>query len=296
MRKEAACGALVALLVALGTVGSARAQGEHVLQYAPVIPARISLVSRSEITMIVMPTGQALPDTLTIEATRLEGATQFVDAAASGRYSIVLQYDSVRARMRPRGGLWQDLEVEEYEIATVRAVLNERLEVLQAEFLNSPHLQASKADMVRGLIGGVLVTLPAGPVARGDPWMTEVAYPLAFLGSIAEEEGAPHHGELTAHATAQIDSLAQYGGDTLYYVTVRGSFVPAPFNSLLSGVPAAVTVEGSFAAMLVWSSTWNAFISSAARAVLRMDIRDLQGGATGSQVRFDVITRSQVRL
>jgi len=296
MRREDARGVLVALLLALGAVGSACAQDEHVLQYAPAIPARVSLVSRSEITMIVMPTGRALLDTLTIEATHREGATQFVEAAAVGRYSIVLQYDSVRTRMRPRGGLWQDLEVEEHGIATVRAVLNERLEVLQAEFLNSPHLQASKADMVRGLIGGVLITLPAGPVVRGEPWTTEVAYPLAFLGSIAEEEGVPHHGELTAHATALIDSLAQRSGDTLYYVIVRGSFLPASFNSLLSGVPAAVTADGSFAAMLVWSSTWNAFISGAARAVLRMDIRDLQGGATGSQVRFDVITRSQVRM
>jgi hypothetical protein len=247
--------------------------------------------------MTVMPTGRGLLDTLTIEATRLESATQFADAAANRRFSIVLQYDSVRARMRPRGGLWQLLEEEENEIAPVRTVLDERMRVLQAEFLDSPHLQASRAHMVRGLSGGVLVTLPPGPVSRGVPWMTEVAYPFSVLRSIGEEEGVPRLGELVAQATANIDSLADRGRDTLYYLTVTGSFAPAQFASLLSGVPAATTASGSFASMLVWSSSWSAFISSASRVVLWMDVRgDPNAGAASSRVRFDVITRSQVRM
>jgi len=297
MRREVACGPLFAMLVALGLTGSARVQGEHSLQYAPKVPARINLISRSEITMTVMPTGGGLPDTLTIEAARLESATQFADAAANGRFSIVLQYDSARTRMRPRGGLWQPLEVKENESAPVRTVLDERMQVLQAEFLDSPHLQASRAHMVRGLTGGVLVTLPPGPVTRGVPWMTEAAYPLSVLRSIGEEEGVPRLGELVARATAKIDSLVGRGADTLYYLTVTGSFLPAQFESLLSDVPAVTTASGSFASMLVWSSSWSAFLSGASRVVLWMDVRGVpDAGAASSRVRFDVITRSQVRM
>ncbi|UCG87069.1 MAG: hypothetical protein JSW71_00540 [Gemmatimonadota bacterium] len=296
MLREAVHGVLLALPVVSGLTGSARAQAEHSLRYAPDIPARVNLISRSEITMTIMPTGQELLDTLTIEAIHLESATLFSDAAANGRFSVVLQYDSVRARMRPQGGLWQQLEVAEEETATVRAVLDERLQVLQAEFLDSPHLQASRAHMARGLNGGLLLALPVGLVTQGMPWTVDVTYPFSTLRSIGQEEGVPRHGELTAHATARIDSLASHGSDTLYYLTVRGSFVPAQFASRLSGTTAVTTAAGSFAAMMVWSSARSVFVSSASRVVLRLDVGDSQRGETSSQVRFDVITRSQVRM
>jgi hypothetical protein len=272
-----------------------QAQSEYSLRYVPDVPSRVNLISRSEITMTVIPTGQALLDTLTIEATRLESATVFTDASANDRFTLVVQYDSVRARMRPRGGLWQQLEVRDDEVATVRAVVDGRMRVLQAEFIDRPHLQASKSHMTRGLSGGVLFALPSDSVSLSEPWTVEVAYPLSCLRGVGQEEGVPNSGELMSRATAQIDSLATRGSDTLYYLTVRGSFLAAQFQSRLSDAPARTTALGSFASTIVWSSAEDAFVSGASRVALRMDVGEPEGEAS-SQVRFDVMTRSQVRM
>ncbi len=284
------------ILVLQGLLGTIQAQETHVLRYAPDTPMRVNLVSRSEIVMKAIPSGPRTVDTLTVEATRLESATQYADAAEGGRYSIELHYDSVRARMRPVGGLWRQLEASEKEVATVRALLDERMRVLQAEFLYSPHLQDSSAHLTRGLTGGVLLTLPAEPVAVGVPWATDVAYPLSALGGIGREEGVPEQGELRSLATAVLDSVVRRGDDILYYVTARGTFAPMRYASTLGGDRASIVAAGSFAAMAVWSSRWSAFVSSASRVLAQIDVQDPLNTATVSQVRFDVIIRAQVRM
>jgi hypothetical protein len=257
---------------------------------------RVNLVSRSEFVMQVISSSPNVLDTLTVEATRLESATQYADGAGSGRYSIELHYDSVRARMRPVGGLWRPLEANEKEVSAVRALLDERMRVLEAEFLYSPHLQDSVAHMTRGLTGSVLLTLPEGPIAVGVPWATDAAYPLSAFGVIGREEGVPDQGELRSLATAVVDSVVSRGDDTLYYITSRGRFAPMRYASTVGGERTSLTAAGSFAAMMVWSSTWSAFVSSAARVLAQLDVRDPLDTVRESQVKFDVTIQSRVRM
>jgi len=246
--------------------------------------------------MTVLPGAQGLADTLIVEALRLESMTQYVDAGDAGRYLVELHYDSLRSRMRPVGGAWRELRASEKEAAVVRILLDQQMRVLEAEFVDSPHLQASRAHKTRGLIGGITPTLPEEPLTIGVPWSTEVAFPLSPLGRVGQEEGVPADGELRSLAQAVLDSAVIRGRETLFYMTIRGSFVPAEFTSTDGDQATVVSVGGSVASMMIWSSTRNAIVSSATRAVVEMDIGDPGTPNSGSHVRFDVTTYTQVRM
>ncbi|UCD24063.1 MAG: hypothetical protein JSW51_13710 [Gemmatimonadota bacterium] len=285
---------LVPILLAVLSA-TVHGQASHALSFNPKPPVRVNQISRSEILMLVPPGAQQLGDTLTVEALRLESMTQYVDAADTDRFLIELHYDSLRSRMRPVGGVWLELEASETEMAVVRVLLDRHLRVLEAQFVDRPDLRASRAHMTRGLAGSIRPTLPEGPVAIGDSWSTDVAFALSQLRSIGREEGVPADGELLSNANAVLDSALIRGAETLYYVTVRGSFIPANFTATLGDQETVVSVGGSLAAMMIWSSTWNAFVSSASRVVLDMDVRDPTSRDPGSTVRFDITTNTQVR-
>jgi len=285
---------LACLLVCF--TGSVETQTTHTLRYNPSPPTRIHQISRSEVLMTVSTGAQGPADILTVEAHRLESMTQYVDAGDAGRYLVELHYDSLRSRMRPVGGAWRELRAGEKETAVVRVLLDQQMRVLEAEFMDSPHLQASRAHMTRGLIGGITATLPEDPLTTGVPWSTEVAFPLSPLGSIGQEEGVPADGELRSLAQAVLDSAVTRGRETLYYMTIRGSFVPAEFTSTVGGQATIISAGGSMASMIIWSSTRNVIVSSATRAVVEMDVRDPGAPNSSSHVRFDVTTYTQVRM
>jgi hypothetical protein len=289
---------LLSAVCVLATSASERAgaQVSYSLRYAPRAPIRIHTISRSDILMTVTqePGGG---DPLSVEASRLEGMTQFFDAQAGDRYLVELHYDSLRARLRPVGGTWRDVTAEAGELGVVRAVLTDRLEVLEAEFVDMPHLQATNGQMARCLGGGHLLTLPEIPIAVGASWAADLSYPLNAFAAIGREDGVPAGGELRSEATATLDSVVTRPADTLYYVTARGNFMSAVLPASAGGESVSVTAGGSLAAMMVWSSAWSAFVSGATRAVILMDIRsDPTEGNAVTHVRFDVTTLSQVRM
>jgi hypothetical protein len=246
--------------------------------------------------MTVLPGIQGLVDTLTVEALRLESMTQYVDAGDADRYLVELHYDSLRSRMRPVGGTWRDLRASEKETAVARVLLDDQMRVLAAEFADKPHLQASRAHMTRGLAGGVQTILPEEPITQGVPWSADVVFPLSPLRSVGQEEGVPDDGELRSRANAMLDSAVSRGRETLYYMTIRGSFMPAEFSSTVGDQATTVSVGGSVAAMMIWSSTLNTFVSSATRVAIEMPVRDPDSPNSSSRVKFDITTFTQVRM
>ncbi|MEJ2239715.1 MAG: hypothetical protein P8X82_15575 [Gemmatimonadales bacterium] len=276
--------------------GRADAQVGYSLSYAPRGPARVHTIMRSDILMTVTH-DPGPPEPLSVEATRLEGMTQFFDSEASGRYLVELHYDSLRARLRPIGGTWRDLEAAEGDLGVVRAVVSGKLDVIEAEFVNKPHLQEPKAHMARALGGGHVLTLPEEPQEVGDSWITDLSYPLNAFAEVGRDDGTPDRGELRSQAVAMLDSVVNRSTDTLYYITVRGKFIPAGFTSSVGGDVVSVSGGGSLAAMMVWSSAWSAFVSGATRAVIMMDVRsDSADERVVTHIRLDVTTRSQVRM
>jgi hypothetical protein len=294
LRGRLLLGGTFLLSVALG--GPANAQVGYTLRYAPRMPTRIHTITRSEILMTVThDRGPGVP--LAVEATRLEGMTQFSDSQAGARYLVELNYDSLRARLRPVGGTWRDLTPAEGDLGSVRAVVSDKLDIIQAEFVNKPHMQEPKGHMGRALGGGQVLTLPEGPQQVGASWTADLLYPLNAFAEVGREDGTPASGELQSRATAMLDSVVNRSTDTLYYITVRGKFIPAGFTSSVGSESVSVSAGGSLAGMMVWSSAWSAFVSGATRAVIAMDVRpNISNDNTVTHIRFDVTTRSQVRM
>jgi len=294
LRVEMVLGGVLVLAVALG--GRANAQVAYTLRYAPRMATRIHTITRSDMLMTVThEPGPGVP--LTVEATRLEGMTQFSDSQAGTRNLVELHYDSLRARLRPVGGTWRDLAAAEEDLGVVRAVVSDKLDIIEAEFVNKPHIQETKGHMGRALGAGQVLTLPEVPQRVGASWTADLLYPLNAFAQVGREDGTPSKGELQSRVMAMLDSVIDRSADTLFFITVRGKFMPASFTSSVDGESVSVTAGGSLAGTMVWSSAWSTFVSGATRAVIAMDVRsDISDETDVAHIRFDVTTRSQVRM
>jgi hypothetical protein len=252
-------------------------------------------MARSEIVMRILPFAGEVAAPLTVEASRLESATQHVDAVGVGRIGIELVYDSVRARMHAVGGPWRDVEPGARDEVVARLLLDERLNVQEGEFVDLPHLAATPGELGRGLAGGFHVPLPERPVAAGDEWVAEIGYPLSVLSGVGAQEGVPQAGQMTGAGRMRLDSLVVRATDTLAYLTLRGRFDPQPLGSE-ADTTGLVSASGSMGATLVWSTGWNAFVSGASRLVMSVAVRQgPEGDAAVFRLEFDVVTQSQVR-
>ncbi len=278
----------VLLLILLQPQGIV-AQGKHSFRFHAAVGTRVHTISRSDILMhAVRGNGGAL-DSVTVESQRSESLTRWVEASSSGRFSAILVYDSVRARTSTTGGRWLDIPPTEREEAISRVVLTARMEVLGAEYLDSPHLDASIAEVMRGAAAGVHLELPANPVSVGEEWAVNPSFPLAVLSGLRRNEGVPISGGLVATATARLDSVVYRSSDTLAYIVVVGRFMPRSEDGNLS-------MSGSIASTLVWSSGWCAYASAATRAVVFVQKRRSRDDPdTTLRMRFDILTQTRVQ-
>ncbi len=261
------------------------------LRFDPRVATRVQTVARSDIEFDIL---ESTEGSRRAAAYRLESVTRFVDHADRGLYSIVLQYDSVRSRVEKYGSLWADREAEDRELESVRAVVDGRLSVVGAEFERSLHLDATQAEMVRGLGGGVHLRLPEEGVSAGYRWMSEMDVSLLVLSGLDVPHEIPTGGELTTLAYATVDSLKLRGADTLAYISVWGNLD----TSTLSGAVGQViptTIDGWVGATLVWSSGWDAYVTGAVRMVVGLTSEATSARSARSRVRFDVTTQFQVR-
>ncbi len=239
--------------------------------------------------MSLLPDRDDVQDTVTVEASRMESLTYWVEASHEGVFSVSVVYDSVRARRRPVGGNWRDLEPGERETADSRVVLTNRLEVSAVEFVDAPHLNASVAEVLRGVGGGVLLVFPENSISVGETWSVDFEYPLTMLSDVGRDEGVPSSQSIETSGTARLDSVVSRSNDTLAYITVAGRSNPSSSSG-------GVVLSGSLASTLVWSYGWQAFASVATRAVIVALVpSDQNEPETASKVRFDITTQIQVR-
>lgn len=282
--------------VCLLAVGGADALGQRAqaIRFNPAAGSRVHTIWRTEILMSVVDAGGSPVDTLAAEATRLESVTRFVDATDDGRYSVELQYDSVRARKRLRGGTWHDVEPSDLELASVRVLLDDRARLLDAEFVYLPHETASQGEVMRGFVGGTYMHLPEGPVAADSSWSSVLRIPLMALASVAHPEGVPSGGDLAARVTARVDSMAIRQTDTLAFISLQGSIVSTGGDG--GGPHTGIAADGSVAATLVWSSGWDAYVTGAVRGLVAFTRpRDSESELAAPELRFDMTTQFQVR-
>lgn len=278
----------VLLLILLQPQGIV-AQDKHSFRFHAAVGTSLHTISRSDILMHAVRGNGGTLDSMTVENQRSESLTRWVEASGSGRFSAILVYDSVRARSSTTGGRWLDIPPTEREEAISRVVLTDRMEVLGAEYLDSPHLDASVAEVMRGAGAGLHLELPANPVSVGEVWAVDPSFPLTVLSGLRRIEGVPISGGLVATATARLDSVVFHSSDTLAYIVVVGRFIPR-----LEG--GNLTISGSIAATLVWSSGWRAYASAATRAVVFVrKRRSRDDPETTLRMRFDILTQTRVQ-
>ncbi|MFC1640227.1 hypothetical protein ACFL3B_05650 [Gemmatimonadota bacterium] len=280
---------LLVLLLFLQRPNGVFGQAEYSFRFHAAVGDRVHTISRSDIFMrAVRGYGSAL-DSVTVESERMESLTSWVEATSGGRFSALLVYDSIMARTRSRGGRWLDITPTVREGAISRVVLTNRFEVLGAEFVDVPHLDASVAEVMRGVGAGVHLELPENPVSVGQAWSVDLTYPLTVLSGLGRDEGVPISGGLETNAVAKLDSVVFRVSDTLAYMTVVGQFVPKSDDGI-------VFLSGNLASTLVWSSGWPAYASAATRAIVVVQRRRSRSDPVNVlRVRFDIFTQTRVR-
>lgn len=288
--------ALVGALLCIGVLGARSSdQVGAALRFDPAVGSRVHSLARSELTMVSVKGSRMAADTTTATARRFESATRFVDGADNGRYSIYLLYDSVRTRVREGRSLWRDVPPTRRDLAASRAVLDESMRVLSAEFVDAPHLSASHAELLRALAGTAYVVIPAGEYEVGGAVAVEVRLPVRVFMGLAERFGVRPEEEFLFRSRLSLDSVLHRASDTLSYVTVIGRLDEHHAEHAKEN-PERPVVSGTLAATMVWSSEWDAFVTGAMRILVRFNGRDEADRMKLSWVRFDVTTQFQVRL
>lgn len=289
MLENAGRRALWALLLILLQPRVIVAQDEYSFRFQAAVGTNLHTISRAEVSMRALLSGGVVVDSMVAESQRFESLTRWVDATDGGRFTAVLVYDSVGIRAKTPGGRWLDIYPAEHELGISRVVLTDRLEVLGAEYIDLPHLDASVSEVMRGAAAGVHLELPPRSVSVGEEWTVDLSLPLTLLSGLSHIEGVPVSGELETTAAARLDSVVFRNSDTLAYVVVMGRFTPRSADGIAS-------MGGSVASTLVWSSGWRAFATAATRAVVfvqRGAGRDDSG--TMPRMRFDILIQTRVQ-
>lgn len=281
-------------------IPAAAAQQGFLLRYQPKLGRSLYTVSWTDLSVTiadVVPGADgtlAVTDSVTTEFSTLQSVTEQVVESRDVGYAVYRTLDSTRARMRPLGGAWTELP-DDAEPPAALVVLDDRLRVV--EFTPGAG-DALALERLRSAIGGFELTLPADPVTPGASWTAELALPYSSPPGLEEEalralEGA----ELVFGAPARLDSLAVRGADTLAYLDVHGSFAPVTVTGAPEAAAGKAVVSGALSGRLVWSTGWGAFVAGSSRTVLlvQVDAATPQRGRAGVRVRFDRITRFQVR-
>lgn len=239
-------------------------------------------------------------DSLTIQMEMRQYLTEDVFKVESDRYSVFRTIDSVRGRARAQDETWEALPTDRLPATSATIVFNDRLEISQFELVKPDSLSEMLAGFLRAPHGGIELRLPVDPVSSGSTWSTEVTFPFDLTKSL--DEGSPpgliEGTDLVAQANVTLDSFVVAPRDTLAYMSVSGQFAPVTASETEDGVEGTATVSGAFAATVIWSTAWNAFVSGSSRAVVITDLRLGGEGETGGinmGMRFNITNRFQVR-
>jgi hypothetical protein len=108
----------------------------------------------------------------------------------------------------------------------------------------------------------------------------------------------PVEPEVLARSTITLDSLVVRPTDTLAYLRVQGSFLPAGPTEGEVGDAMLAGITGAFGGSYIWSTGWNAFVSGAlrTRATLTMErSEEIEQTVLEVTLSIDHSTRFQVR-
>ena len=279
-------------LLALTTPGVTVAQAPFTFEFDPTagLSMRLAVEMQVEIVFVGIPD---LPDSSVAEVFSLGGVTW--RAVPDGRGSFVLRvsYDSLRTRHRVGGtGSWRVGRLASDSAIEAVFVADRYLR------LSGPTYFADPAATERAMHGTGMphFVLPADPVDPGGSWRSETTLPFAV--EIPGGTTGLVTAMLAGPAVGLLDSLVTRGSDTLAYLSARGQFVPTTDTTSfeVGGAPALAESWGDFAARLIWSTGWNAFVSVVLTARVNQRFEAAEDGALEEpRVTATFTTRVRVR-
>lgn len=303
MRRRTTLLGALACVALMGLPQSVSAQQSILLRYRPQPRTRLHTLWWSELTSTIREGAPGVPalDSITVEATTLHSYTSTVVGTRITSAVLQISHDSTRARSRVPGGAWRDLPDVRARSSSARVVADDRLRVSDVEVLEGDTLTNREVQHYRAFASGLEFALPEGAVVEGDSWASDIVValtrPLGLEGE-AVLEGMPVEPEVLARSTITLDSVVVRPTDTLAYLRVQGSFLPAsPTEEEAVSAP-LVGITGAFGGSYIWSTGWNAFVSGAlrTRATVTMErSEEVEQTILEVTLSMDHSTRFQVR-
>lgn len=214
-------------------------------------------------------------------------------AGESGR-RIRVERDAVRYEWRSSPRDWTDAAGAAEPAVAADLLIDRRLRVSMAD---GPAGARERAEL-SAFAGGFEAPLPEEPVGAGDSWTADVVMPLAEpTGFEAEPElgrWLARVDAMIARATFAVDSLVDRGSDTLVYLRVRGTFLPASLVAALEAAEGRSRVDGGFTGQLIWSTGWHMYVSGALRRSLRLQV--LRGLPPDEEVTYGMTSDTSLRF
>jgi hypothetical protein len=219
------------------------------------------------------------------ESADLGSVSAMVLQGSGGKTVIHLAYDSVKTKTRGSDGRWREFPVT-VDSAWVQVSVDERLRVSSR---NEGRQLPGVTGLVRILTGIPGLELPGVSLREGDGWSSKIV--ASVVPGLRNETVPP---VVDGIVTVLLDSIAVRANDSLGYLSLAGQFPAATFVDVMG--PGRVTASGDVVGNLIWSTSWNAFVSGVSKTrmtVVRAAVPGTQG--EGEELRVEATTRYWVR-
>lgn len=280
-------------VLVLALPGTAVAQTGATFRFHPQAGSRLHYISDTKVTTVVVGF-PSMPDSTPIESNWRVVTTHRVAEARGTDRLVTARLDSSRARVKVGTDQRTEKPIPSVEGLTGRWMLSDRLVI--SGLSGGQAGDSGFMDVLTSNVGGFRFTLPDDAVAIGGEWSGPFHFPLgAHLsagGKIASS------GSISGTGTAMLDSLVSRGSDTLAYITVRAVTDPTTLQVGAEGGMGTGTFTGGFGAALIWSTSWNAFVSAATngRVTGTVSINRPEATPVNGAVTVTIAGRHQVRL
>ncbi|UCG87068.1 MAG: hypothetical protein JSW71_00535 [Gemmatimonadota bacterium] len=201
-----------------------------------------------------------------------------------GKTVVHLAYDSVRTRTRGSDGSWREFLMP-VDSAWVQVSVDDRFRVSGR---NEGRQPVGVTGLMRILTGLPNLELPGSRLNEGDGWSSKTA--ASVVPGLRNETVPP-----VVDGTVEIvlDSIVARARDTLGFLSVAGQFPPTTFVDAMG--PGRVTASGDVVGSLIWSTSWNGFVSGVSKTRMTV-VRAAVDGTTGAgeELRVEATTRHHV--
>lgn len=234
-----------------------------------------------------------VPDGTTEELEARLFGNEVVRAVTDDGRRVRVAVDSIRLRQREGAGAWTDVTLPGELMTPTIAVVNERLHVDGIE--TSSTADGTQLRILTGWTGNLGFRFPDTAVAVGGTFTTGAQLPYEV--SLSEDVAGIGVAEtLLGELQFTLDSLVARGTDTLAYLRFSGTFAPRTVETAGEAGALNHRFDGGFAGSVLWSTGWDAFVSTAMRVRVTGRIhRESAAGVMDANVTWDATLVHRIR-